>query len=67
MNTLDYILIAALIVAVGFALRRIRLDKKQGKGWQEFCQENMLIIANNPREDSTHGHHQMLNTQIKSG
>ena len=29
----------------------------------EFCQENALIIANmlfqQPREDSTHGHHQM--------
>ena len=37
MNTLDYILIAALIVAVGFALRRIRLDKKQGKGCGGNC------------------------------
>ena len=34
----------------------------------EFCQENTLVIANtvfkNTREDSTHGHHQMVN--IKS-
>ena len=33
----------------------------------EFCQENTLIIANNlnTREDSTHGHHQMVNTKIR--
>ena len=34
----------------------------------EFCQENALVIANtffqHPREDSTHGHHQMVNTKI---
>ena len=33
-----------------------------------FCQENELVIANpfsnNTREDSTHGHHQMVNTEI---
>ena len=37
----------------------------------EFCQENMLIIANTffpttPRDDCTHGHHQMVNTEIRS-
>ena len=35
----------------------------------EFLQENALIIAkpssNNTREDSTHGHHQMVNTEIR--
>ena len=35
----------------------------------EFCQENALVIAstlfNNTREDSTHGHHQMVNTEIR--
>ena len=35
----------------------------------EFCQENTLVIANtlfhNTREDSTHGHHQMVNTKIR--
>ena len=35
----------------------------------EFCQENMLVIAkpssNNTRDDSTHGHHQMVNTKIR--
>ena len=34
----------------------------------EFCQENALVIANTlfqqQREDSTHGHHQMVNTEI---
>ena len=34
----------------------------------EFCQENALVIVlspNNTREDSTHGHHQMVNTDIR--
>ena len=35
----------------------------------EFCQENALVIANtlfqHRREDSTHGHHQMVNTKIR--
>ena len=35
----------------------------------EFCQENALVIANtlfqNTREDSTHGHHQMVNNEIR--
>ena len=35
----------------------------------DFCQENALVIANitsnNTREDSTHGHHQMVNTEIR--
>ena len=35
----------------------------------DFCQENTLIIANtlfqNTREDSTHGHHQKVNTEIR--
>ena len=35
----------------------------------EFCQENTLVISNtlfqNTREDSTHGHHQMVNTEIR--
>ena len=35
----------------------------------EFCQENALVTAtpssNNTREDSTHGHHQMVNTKIR--
>ena len=36
----------------------------------KLCQENALVIANtlfptNTREDSTHGHHQMVNTEIR--
>ena len=35
----------------------------------EFCQENAPVIANtlfhNTREDSTYGHHQMVNTEIR--
>ena len=34
----------------------------------DFCQENALIItpsSNNTREDSTHGHHQMVRTEIR--
>ena len=36
----------------------------------EFCQENALVIENtlsfnNTGEDSTHGHHQMVNTKIR--
>ena len=34
----------------------------------EFCQESALVIANtssNTRDDSTHGHPQMINTEIR--
>ena len=35
----------------------------------ELCQENALVIvctlSNNTREDSTHEHHQMVNTEIR--
>ena len=35
----------------------------------EFCHENALVIANTffqqHRENSTHGHHQMVNTKIR--
>ena len=40
-----------------------------GRRLIEFCQENALVIAtpssNNTREDSTRGHHQMVNTKIR--
>ena len=40
-----------------------------GQRLGEFCQESALIIANtffnNTREDSTYGHHQMVNTEIR--
>ena len=31
----------------------------------EFCQDNALVIAKNTGEDSTPGHHQMANTEIR--
>ena len=34
----------------------------------EFCQVDALVIrpsSNNTREDSTHGHHQMVNTKVR--
>ena len=34
----------------------------------DFCQENTVVktpSSNNTREDSTHGHHQMANTEIR--
>ena len=44
------------------------IQNKAGQRLTEFCQENILITANtlfqkNTREDSTHGHHQMVNTE----
>ena len=32
MNVFDFVILAVVIVAVGFAIRRVILDKKQGKG-----------------------------------
>ena len=39
------------------------IQNEAGQGLIEFCQENALVIAKT-REDSTHGHHQMVNTKI---
>ena len=40
-----------------------------GQRLAEFCQDNTLVIANTllqqTREDSTCGHHQMANTEIR--
>ena len=45
------------------------MRNEAGQRLIEFCQENGLVIANtlfnNTREDSTHGHHQMVNTKIR--
>ena len=45
------------------------VQNEAGKRLIEFCQENALVIANTlfqqQREDSTHGHHQMVNTEIR--
>ena len=42
---------------------------KQGQRLIRFCQENTLVRANpssnNAREDSTHGHHWIVNTKIR--
>ena len=47
----------------------LRAQNEAGQRLREFFQENVLVIANNlsnnTREDSTHGHHQMVNTKIR--
>ena len=47
----------------------LRVQNEAGQRLIEFYQENALVIANtlsnNTREDSTHGHHQMVNTKIR--
>ena len=47
----------------------IGVQNEAGKRLIEFCQENALVIANtlfhNRRKDSTYGHHQMVNTEIR--
>ena len=44
-------------------------QNEAGQKLIEFCQEKALVIVNtlfcNTREDSTHGHHQMVNTKIR--
>ena len=47
------------------------VQNEAGQRLIEFCQEKILVIANrgcssnNTREDFTHGHHQMVNTEIR--
>ena len=45
------------------------VQSEAGQRLTEFCQENSLVkqtpSSNNTREDSTHGHHQMVNTEIR--
>ena len=45
------------------------VQNEAGQRLIEFCQENALVItkisSNNTREDSTHGHHQIVNTKIR--
>ena len=42
---------------------------KQGKDEQTFAKKmhwsQQTLSSNNTREDSTHGHHQMVNTEIR--
>ena len=45
------------------------VQNEGGQRITEFCQENPLVTAtpsvNNTRKDSTHGHHQLINTEIR--
>ena len=42
------------------------LQNEVGQRLIEFCQENALVIANTLfQQHSTHGHHQMVNTEIR--
>ena len=47
----------------------LAVQNEAGQRLTEFCQENTLAIANtlsnNTRDDSTQGHHQMVNTKIR--
>ena len=47
----------------------LRVQNEAGQRLTKFCQENSLGIAtpssNNTREDSAHGCHQMVNTEIR--
>ena len=46
------------------------VQNEAGQRLTEFCQENTYWLwqtpsSNNTREESTHGHHQMVNTKIR--
>ena len=45
------------------------VQNEAGQRLIEFCLDNALVIANtssnNTREDSTHGHHQVVDTEIR--
>ena len=45
------------------------VQNEAGQRLIEFCLDNTLVIANtssnNTREDSTHGHHQVVDTEIR--
>ena len=43
------------------------IQNEAGQRLTEFCQENALVTANTlfQQEDPTHGHHQMVNTEIR--
>ena len=43
------------------------IRNEAGQRLIEFCQEDALVITNtnNTREDSIHGHHQMVNIEIR--
>jgi len=39
---------------------------KQGEGWQSYVKRMQAPSSNNTTEDSTHGHHQMVDTDFRS-
>ena len=45
------------------------VQNEAGQRLTEFCQENALVTANlffqQTKDDSTHGHHQMVNTELR--
>ena len=45
------------------------VQNEAGQRLTKFCRENTLVIANtfpnNPRDDSIHGHHQKVNSEIR--
>ena len=41
------------------------MRNEAGQRLIEFCQENALVIANTLFQQHTHGHHQMVNTEIR--
>ena len=45
------------------------VQNEAGQRLTAFCQENTLVTekpsSNNTRDDSTHGHHQMVSTEIR--
>ena len=47
----------------------LEVQNEAGQRLREFCQENALVIANTlfqqRKRRSTHGHHQIFNTEIK--
>ena len=57
-----------MLTMMATAFLGLGIWNEAGQRLIEFCQENALVIAtpssNNTREDSTHGHHQMVNTKI---
>ena len=48
---------------------RLGVQNEAGQRLTDFCQEKAVVIktpsSNNTREDSIHGHHQMVNTEIR--
>ena len=45
------------------------MQKEAEQSLTEFCQENTLVIANafsnDTRDNSTHGHHQIVNIEMR--